>query len=256
MLESNEAIRPLRDRVLVKELPWREVTDGGLFMPQQAKEHDQVWRALVLAVGPGKAQPGLLQRVRAWISRATSLGEPADYNVGRELAKELGAGIDTGFGADVQPGDVVLVSKYVHSKVRQGGEEVCVIAATDILGVVTDGSNQLLVSLVRALANVQGAEEWQLHAALRLFDPCEVDAVADKAVERLTTPELRERMLEAIRAECHARELAQHAWVLLGSIGVQYPERLETTVLDAIGDRLSAAPELVGSVMGEDVARG
>jgi chaperonin GroES len=160
MLERTDNVRPLRDRVLVKELPWPGKTGGGLHLPDQAKKRDELWRAVVVAVGPGKPAPELLRRALKLLDEAG--GQPPDpewYDQRGELEADVRAGISVGFGADVKVGDVVLVSKYVHTKVSIGGEEHCVIAATDILGVVTDGSEQLREALLHALGRLPQAAE-------------------------------------------------------------------------------------------------
>jgi co-chaperonin GroES (HSP10) len=162
MLEETENVRPLRDRVLVKELPWPGKTGGNLYLPDQAQKRDELWRAVVLAVGPGKPPLGLLRRALKLLENAP-LDEgprPPAYHEEAEaeerkawsdaraaVMRDVLDGITVGFGAEVRPGDVVLVSKYVHTKVRIGGEECCIIAATDILGVVADGSEQLREAL-------------------------------------------------------------------------------------------------------------
>src|SRR5262245_48984740 len=155
MLNGTETIRPLRDRVLVKELPWRNQTSSGLQLPDQAQRSDEVWRALVVAVGPGKPAPGLVRRLVEHLERIDREGAPALE--GRALCREARSAMAAGFGADVKPGDVVLVSKYVHSKIGYGDEQLCCIAATDILGVVEGESNALRQALETALAKLDAA---------------------------------------------------------------------------------------------------
>jgi len=46
------AVKPLEDRVLVKQCEAEEVTAGGIVLPDTAKEKPQ--RGVVVAVGPGK----------------------------------------------------------------------------------------------------------------------------------------------------------------------------------------------------------
>ena len=46
------AVKPLEDRVLVKQCEAEEVTAGGIVLPDTAKEKPQ--RGVVIAVGPGK----------------------------------------------------------------------------------------------------------------------------------------------------------------------------------------------------------
>jgi chaperonin GroES len=92
-------LKPLGDRVVVKALESESTTAGGIVLPDTAKEKPQ--RAEVLAVGPGKL-------------------------------------LDNGTRSqvDVKVGDVVVYSKYGGTEIKIGGEEVIILRADDILGVV------------------------------------------------------------------------------------------------------------------------
>jgi chaperonin GroES len=92
-------LKPLGDRVVVKALESESTTAGGIVLPDTAKEKPQ--RAEVLAVGPGK----LLDN-------------------------------GTRSSVDVKVGDVVVYSKYGGTEIKIGGEEVIILRADDILGVV------------------------------------------------------------------------------------------------------------------------
>lgn len=145
--------RPLRNRVLVKELPPEQTSASGLIhLPDQAKGvHEQNWRALVLAVGPGKAQPRFLKDLAAELEQLAEFaqaGAPDDPDGGRINGRALGPIIrdireaqERGFGADVAPGDLVICSKYIHTDVRVGEETCRIVAATDILAVLEEASD-------------------------------------------------------------------------------------------------------------------
>ncbi|MCL1817086.1 MAG: co-chaperone GroES [Clostridiales bacterium] len=93
-------IKPLGDRVLIKQIDSEEVTKGGIVLPDTAKEKPQ--EGEVLAVGPGK----LLDN-----------GERAPM--------------------EVQVGDRVLFAKYAGSEIKQGGEEYMILnSERDILAVI------------------------------------------------------------------------------------------------------------------------
>lgn len=60
---SGAAIRPLGDRVLIKELKdgeKMEKTAGGIFIPDSVKEDRGAKRGEVVAIGPGKFEDGKL----------------------------------------------------------------------------------------------------------------------------------------------------------------------------------------------------
>ena len=93
-------IKPLGDRVLIKQIDSEEVTKGGIVLPDTAKEKPQ--EGEVLAVGPGK----LLDN-----------GERAPM--------------------EVKVGDRVLFAKYAGSEIKQGGEEYMILnSERDILAVL------------------------------------------------------------------------------------------------------------------------
>jgi chaperonin GroES len=92
-------IRPLHDRILVKRIEEEEKTQGGIIIPDTAKEKPQEGR--VVAVGGGK----LLE----------------DGKV-RPL--------------DVKTGDRILFAKYAGSEVKIDGEEHIILREDDVLGIV------------------------------------------------------------------------------------------------------------------------
>jgi len=93
------AIRPLHDRVLVKRVKEEEKTEGGIIIPDTAKE--KPIEGKVIAVGNGKTTDG--GEVRA---------------------------------LEVKKGDRVLFGKYSGTEVKIDGEEHLILREDDILGVV------------------------------------------------------------------------------------------------------------------------
>ena len=93
------SIKPLEDRIVVKPLEAETTTASGLVIPDTAKEKPQ--EGEVLAVGPGRWEEG--NRIPL----------------------------------DVKVGDVVLYSKYGGTEVKYSGEEYLILAARDILAIVT-----------------------------------------------------------------------------------------------------------------------
>jgi chaperonin GroES len=91
-------IKPLGTRVLVKRIESEEKSDGGIFLPDTAKEKPQ--EAEVLALGTGKNEEG----------------DIIEFSV--------------------KVGDRVLISKYGGTEVKLDGREVLIISESDILGIL------------------------------------------------------------------------------------------------------------------------
>ena len=91
-------IRPLGDRVVIKNVEAEETTKSGLLLTTASKEKPQM--AEVLAVGPGG-------------------------NVdGKEVTMQ------------VKVGQKVIYSKYAGTEVKLDGQEVIIVRQSDILAVV------------------------------------------------------------------------------------------------------------------------
>jgi chaperonin GroES len=93
------AVKPLDDRVLLKQCEAEEVTAGGIVLPDSAKEKPQ--RGKVVATGPGK----LLDN-----------GERGSLSV--------------------KKGDEVFYGKYVGTEIKIDGEEYVLIRESDIMAVI------------------------------------------------------------------------------------------------------------------------
>ena len=91
-------IRPLYDRIVVKRIEQQEKLQGGLYIPDSAKEKPQ--EGEVVAVGPGRWEDG--QRVPL----------------------------------DVKVGDKVIYSKYGGTEVKVEGDEYLVLSGRDVLAIV------------------------------------------------------------------------------------------------------------------------
>ena len=91
-------IKPLADRVVVKQAEIEETSKGGIILPGSAKEKPQV--AEVVAVGPG----GMV-----------------DGNEVKMLVKV---------------GDKVITSKYAGTEVKCDGFEYSIVRQADILAIV------------------------------------------------------------------------------------------------------------------------
>jgi len=94
-------IRPLHDRVVVKRIEEKETVQGGIIIPDTAKEKPQ--EGEVVAVGQGKRM---------------------------EDGKLI--------PLDVKAGDRILFGKYSGSEIKLEGEEFLIIREDEILGVIED----------------------------------------------------------------------------------------------------------------------
>ncbi len=95
---STPTIRPLGDRVLVKPTEEKEVTRGGIIIPDTAKEKPM--EGTVIAVGIKRDKDG------------------------KEIA------------FDVKPGDVVLLPKYGGTEVKLDGVAYQLVRSDDLLGIL------------------------------------------------------------------------------------------------------------------------
>lgn len=93
------AVKPLDDRVLIKQSEAETKTAGGIVLPDTAKEKPQ--RGVVVAVGPGK----LLDS-----------GERGTMSL--------------------KKGDEVFYGKYVGTEIKIDGQEYVLIRESDVLAVV------------------------------------------------------------------------------------------------------------------------
>ena len=93
------AIKPLEDRIVIKQVDAEQTTASGLVIPDTAKEKPQ--EGVVVAVGPGRI----------------------DDNGNR-------------VPLDIAEGDKVIYSKYGGTEVKYAGEEFLVLSARDVLAIV------------------------------------------------------------------------------------------------------------------------
>ena len=92
-------IRPLYDRVVVKRIEQKETLQGGLYIPDSAKEKPQ--EGEVVAIGKGKRlEDGKLVPL------------------------------------DVQVGDRILFGKYSGSDIKLDGEEYLIMREDEVLGIL------------------------------------------------------------------------------------------------------------------------
>lgn len=91
-------VKPLGDRVVIKNVEAEETTKSGLILTSAAKEKPQM--AQVLAVGPG----GMVD--------------------GKEVTMQ------------VKVGQKIIYSKYAGTEVKVDGDELIIVRQADILAVV------------------------------------------------------------------------------------------------------------------------
>ena len=93
-------LKPLADRVVLKQLQAEEKTKSGLFLATSAQEKPEMYE--VVEVGPG----GVVD--------------------GKEVVM------------NVEKGNTVLVGKYTGTTVKVDGEEYSIVRQGDILAIVED----------------------------------------------------------------------------------------------------------------------
>jgi chaperonin GroES len=93
------SIKPLGNRVVIEPVEQEEITAGGIFLPETAKEKPQ--KGTVLAVGPGER----------------------DEN-GKRIP------------LDVKEGDTVLFAKYSGTEIKLDGRKVLILRESDLLAIV------------------------------------------------------------------------------------------------------------------------
>jgi chaperonin GroES len=91
-------LKPLHDRVVIKADESEDVTKGGIYLPDTAKEKPQ--RGEVMAVGPGKTEDGKL------------------------------------VAPQVKKGDKVLYGKYSGTEVTVDEVEYLIIRESDIMAIL------------------------------------------------------------------------------------------------------------------------
>jgi chaperonin GroES len=94
-------VKPLNDRVLVKRLEELQVTKGGIYIPDTAKEKPVEGK--VIAVGPGKVN---------------EQGNRVPLNL--------------------KEGDRILFGRYAGSEIKVEGEDYLMMREDDILAVIED----------------------------------------------------------------------------------------------------------------------
>jgi chaperonin GroES len=97
-VENIMQLKPLGDRVILKQQEAEEKTQSGIILPDSAKEKPQA--AIVVAVGPGKEENGKRTEMQ------------------------------------VKEGDKVIYSKYSGTEVKVEEEDYIIVSQNDIIAVV------------------------------------------------------------------------------------------------------------------------
>ena len=98
-IETSMSLRPLADRIVIRRDEEQDRTDGGIFLPDNARE--KVTRGTVVAIGEGKLNDD-----------------------------------GTRSAPQVDPGDKVLFSKFGGDDLRIDDQEWLLIRESEILGVI------------------------------------------------------------------------------------------------------------------------
>jgi len=92
-------IKPLGSRIVIEPIESEEVTSGGIFVPETAKEKPQ--KGTVVALGPGERNDS-----------------------GERLP------------LDVAVGDIVLYAKYAGTEIKVEGKKVLIMKEADVLAIL------------------------------------------------------------------------------------------------------------------------
>ena len=95
-------VRPLHDRIIVRRDEQGEQQNGGIIIPDTAKEKPQ--RGTVIAAGSGSVKDG-----------------------------------GTRVPLDVKAGDVILFGKYTSQDIKLDGEEYLIMRESEVLAVIETG---------------------------------------------------------------------------------------------------------------------
>jgi len=92
-------LRPLDDRIVIKQSDAEEKTAGGIILPDTAKEKPQIGK--ITAIGPGKM-------------------------------------LDNGKRAkmSVKKNDKVIYAKYIGNEIEIDGEKYVILRESDVLGII------------------------------------------------------------------------------------------------------------------------
>ena len=93
------SIKPLEDRIVIRQVEAEQTTASGLVIPDTAKEKPQ--EGEVIAVGPGRVDDS-----------------------GNRIP------------VDVKGGDVVIYSRYGGTEVKYDGQEFQILSSRDVLAVL------------------------------------------------------------------------------------------------------------------------
>jgi len=93
------SLKPLGNRVLVEPIEEDDMTAGGIYLPENAKEKPQ--RGTILAIGPGDRD---------------------------ESGKRI--------PMDVSVGEQVLFAKYAGSEIKLDGKKLLIMRENDLLGII------------------------------------------------------------------------------------------------------------------------
>jgi chaperonin GroES len=92
-------LKPLGGRIVVEPVEAEDITSGGIFLPETAKEKPQ--KGTILSVGPGERD-----------------------DKGKYIPM------------DVKVGDVVLYNKYAGTEIKVDGKKVIILRENEVLAIV------------------------------------------------------------------------------------------------------------------------
>lgn len=130
-------LKPLEDRILIKQTEAPDTTEGGLHVPDTMKEKLRPAEGIVVAVGPG-------------LVRGDNLILRAIYELFYWMIKKWAVGADdvpervsTFQSMTVKPGDYVTFGRYAGTRIEYNKQEYMMVRQADVFMIDEEKTEEL-----------------------------------------------------------------------------------------------------------------